>query len=72
MLALAILIVIVAGGWLGWSYWLAIPFGYALFAATFYGRYDEALKHKNSAWLTAPATALIVMWLVWNLHSLIG
>lgn len=72
MLALLILIVVLLGGWLGWSFWWSIPLGYAMFAASFVGRRDAALQHAKSAWLVAPVTALFFMWVAWGIHRLIG
>lgn len=72
MVAVVILILTCVGGWLGWSLWLSIPFGYAMFAAAFWGRREEALKHAHSAWLAAPLTALAIMWLSRWIHALIS
>ena len=72
MVALVILVLIIAAGWAGWTLWLAIPLGYALFAAAFWGRYEEALKHKHSAWLAAPLLALAFMGVGPGLSSLLS
>ncbi len=72
MLALAIVILTVAAGWFGWSYWWAILLGYCMFAATFSGRREAALEHKNSAWLVAPLIALLLMWIGHIVHQAIG
>ncbi len=72
MVLLAVLCLIIAAGWLDWTLWLSIPLGYALFAATFWGRYNEALKHKNSAWLVSPLIAWAFMSLGRGIAALIS
>jgi len=72
MVVLAILVLIIVAGWLYWTFWLSIPLGYALFAATFWGRREEALRHKQWAWLSAPLIALAFMALGRGLSGLFG
>jgi hypothetical protein len=60
---LIIIAAALAVGWLGWSWWLAIPLGLVFYIQTYRENPERATRFASSAWLTAPLYALFFIWL---------
>ena len=72
MLAYVFFALILTSGWLGWTYWLAIPLGYLFYHFTFRYRPHDLMVHGHRAWLLAPSFALLLMWLARRAQMWLG
>ncbi len=59
-------------GWLGWSWWLAVPIGLFLYVQTYREAPERAARIASSAWLSAPLMALFFIWLGSMAHKLVA